>query len=62
MRCALGSALCGAVDEIRESVRLESPGQLVRQGRPEEQLAHARRLLEAHDAGCWQCRHPDNGA
>jgi hypothetical protein len=56
MRCDKGRALCGMVDEIRTSLQLESPGQLVRAGRPESQLTHARKLLEDHDAGCWQCR------
>jgi hypothetical protein len=56
MRCPTGLSLCGAVAEIRESQRIEYPGQIVREGRPESQLTHARKLLEDHDAGCWQCR------
>jgi hypothetical protein len=55
-RCSTALALCGAIDEVRESIRLESLGQLVRIGRPHSQLDHIRALLESHDEGCWVCR------
>ena len=54
-RCAVGLALCGAIDEVRESVALWAGMAQVTSGRPQKQLDHVRRQLEEHDASCWSC-------